>query len=285
MSRDLIRHFSINAIAVIGILFSVVQSLQGQCAIPRSQHAWGKFYPGSWKLVRVVTDNLDKDGNVVSSSETQTRMTLISVTERAYTLQVENTVKVAGKRVTAVPITLRKGFNGQARGQSVSLKTLGREAVYVNGRKISSEVRQIVVNGGDTKSVTKEHFSSSVSPHVLRRETKVTSADGKVVKFTSRVDVLALSVPVRVLKRTQTASRIKTIHNRGQGKTVTIEVHTQDVPGGVIAHNSEQIDADGNLVSRSTLELIDYHVVKPAKRPIKRLINRMRRIKVYGYSR
>lgn len=285
MSKGFIRHFSITVIASIGIFFSLAQSLQGQCAIPRNQHAWGKFYPGSWKLVCVVTDNLDKDGNVVSSSKTHTRITLIGVTDRTYTLEVKNTVEVAGKRVSAEPITLRKGFNGQGRGQSVSLKTLGRGSVLVNGRKISSEVRQIVVDGGDTKSVTKEHFSRTVSPYVLRRDTKATSADGKETRFTSHVEVLSLAVPVQVLSGTHTASRIKTVHKRDQGKTVTIEVHAQDVPGGVVSHESDQFDADGNLVSRSELELVDFHVAKPAKHPLKRLINRMRRIKVYGYNR
>ena len=109
--------------------------------------------------------------------------------------------------------------------------------------------------------------------------------DGKETNYTSRVDVLALSMPYKVLSENKTTSLIKTVHNRSDGMTVTVEVHTPEVPGGVVAHTSKQLDLDGNLIRRSTLELVDYSVARPASRPLKRLIDRMRRIKLYGYIR
>ena len=41
---------------------------------------------------------------------------------------------------------------------------------------------------------------------------------------------------------------------------MTVEVHCDSVPGGVVSHSSGDTDANGKTIRRSTLELIDYAI-------------------------
>jgi hypothetical protein len=42
------------------------------------------------------------------------------------------------------------------------------------------------------------------------------------------------------------------------------------VPGGIVAHSSKELDADGHLIRRSTLEVVDYGL-EPDRRIFPRL--------------
>jgi hypothetical protein len=102
---------------------------------------------------------------------------------------------------------------------------------------------------------------------VLRRETSAEgAAEGKPQgdeRNSSLVEVVALDLPQRVRGELKQASYIKTTHKLPQSLRVTLEVHCDDVPGGVAAHWSSETDAAGRVLRRSTLELIDYGVAAP----------------------
>jgi hypothetical protein len=53
----------------------------------------------------------------------------------------------------------------------------------------------------------------------------------------------------------------RTIQRTSKGANVTLDVICVDVPGGIVARTSKEMDSDGHLVRRSMLELVDYHVV------------------------
>ena len=36
--------------------------------VPAEHHPWGRFPKGSWKLTRVIAENLDPLGNVISTN-------------------------------------------------------------------------------------------------------------------------------------------------------------------------------------------------------------------------
>src|SRR5687768_11687188 len=71
--------------------------------LPQEQHPWGRFPSGSWKSVRVVTETLDDKGEVANVTRTETRTTLVAADERGYSLRIESTVEVAGKRFASQP--------------------------------------------------------------------------------------------------------------------------------------------------------------------------------------
>ncbi|RMG00296.1 MAG: hypothetical protein D6741_07035, partial [Planctomycetota bacterium] len=65
----------------------------------RQFHAWARFEPGAWKIVRTVTETFQQNRKVISVTETKT--TLDKVDTNAVTLRVEVVVRVAGKRFSA----------------------------------------------------------------------------------------------------------------------------------------------------------------------------------------
>lgn len=233
---------------------------------------------GSWKQVRVLTENLDDQGNVISTTTTDTTTTLLAVDKRSYTLRVQVTVEVAGKRFVAQPKTVKKGFDGEEDGQQVTLKKIGSGHVVVGGETIPSEVKQITVNGGGTKRVTTVYYSDRVAPYVLKRHTTATDLRSNSTRYWSRVDVLALAMPYKVLSQVKSVSFVRTVHQRPKGKTITLEVYSPDVPGGVVAHTSKETDETGRVIRRSTLELVDYGIANGERRPLgHRLLDHLRR--------
>ncbi|MCI0360778.1 MAG: hypothetical protein L0211_20055 [Planctomycetaceae bacterium] len=225
----------------------------------KQQHPWARFPLGSWKSVRVVSETLDAKGNVANIIRTETRTTLIAANHEGYSLRVESTVEVAGKRFASQPQIVKHGYYGETAGQPVTVKKLGDEEVYIDGRGVPSEVRQATFEADGIKRSTKIYYSSTVSPYQLRRET---TTDGLPVEqsIMTTVETVATGLPLRVLNEMQPASYIKTTRLSPQGTKVTLEAHCDKVPGGVVTHTSSDSDPSGLTTRRSTLELIDYAI-------------------------
>jgi hypothetical protein len=250
-----------SALAVACLLIACIVSpvaakqLEG---VPREQHPWGQFKIGSWKRVRTHTENLDEKGAVVSTSTTETTTKLVDVDDEGYTLRVDVVVEVAGKRFTAQPQIIRRGYNGEGDGQEVSVKKMGEAGVTINGRQVTCEVRKITVDANDIKRITTVHYTDSVAPYVLKRETTSINADGKPADFQSQVDVVAFDMPTKVGTETKSTSLLRILNQQGKTTTLTLEVNCLDVPGGVVSHTSKETDEAGRITRRSTLELLDY---------------------------
>lgn len=225
-------------------------------------NSWTRFGIGSWKQVRAYAVSLDEAGKVQQTNLRDTKSTLVEVADNYYTLKVETTVEVAGRKFVAEPNYLKQGYNGESNGQTVDVKVLGPGEVSIDGRKYPSEIQQVVVNGDELKRVSLIHVSELVPPYVLRRETKATDAAGITKSFDSLVEVVAIDMPWRVLSESKTVSFVKTTHRQVSGTTtVVMETHCADVPGGVVAHSSKEISPAGRILGRETLELMEYQVV------------------------
>jgi hypothetical protein len=226
--------------------------------LPAKCHSWGSFQPGAWKLVRVVTETFDEQGNVTGISTTETRTALKEIGEAGVVLDVEVVLEIAGKRLDAAPQTVRQGFHGEPIEQQVHVKNLGAGHVLVEGRKIPCQVEQVEVIGSSNKIVTKTYWSPTVAPFVLRRESVTTDLQGTTVLSQSTVDVVALDMPCKVLAEMKSTSHVKTVVTHPKGTTTTLSVVSVDIPGGVVCHTSKEMDEKGRLIRRSALELIDY---------------------------
>ena len=228
-------------------------------ALPKEQHPWGRFPAGSWKSVRVVSETLDEKGNVANVIRTETRTTLVAADAQGYALRIESTVEVAGKRFASQPQVVKHGYYGETAGQPVTVKKLGDEEVVIDGRSVPSEVRQATIEADGVKRVSKIYYSSRISPYLLRRETTTEGLPDEQANKTT-VETVALDLPHKVLSQVQSAAYIKTTRISPQGTKVTLEVHCDNVPGGVVSHSSGDTDASGRTIRRSTLELIDYAI-------------------------
>ena len=230
-----------------------------QPGVSAKLHPWGLFNPGAWKTVHVATETLNEHGQVISTSTTDTKTTLVDLDNGGVTLQIQACIEVAGKRFEADPQIVKQGFHGQLVGPNFKIKDLADGEVLIEGQKIACKVQQLesVVSG--RKTVTKIYYSTSVSPYVLKRESVTTDPEGKSVPPETRLDVIALSTPRFVRDELKNVSQVKTVEKNDNGSVTTWADVLPEVPGGVIRSDSQETDKAGRLVRRSTLRLIDYN--------------------------
>ena len=87
------RSFALMALTGGGLSFAAEPS-----GISAKLHPWGLFNPGAWKTVRVVTEALNEQGQVVSTSTTDTKTILVDLDNDGVTLEIQACIEVAGKR-------------------------------------------------------------------------------------------------------------------------------------------------------------------------------------------
>jgi hypothetical protein len=230
--------------------------------LPREKHPWGRYSPGSWKRMRLTTETYDQHG-VATASISEIKTTIKTIDAKSYTLLTEEMVGVGGSSLLKTAREATFGFSGENSGQKVEVKKIGDSELVLNGRKIPCEVRQVVMNGeGAMHTTATAYYSADVTPHVLRKE-QTTSNGSAAEPATSTEEVVALGMPYDVLGQRRTVAFVHTVHKVAAKSKVTMEVCCDEVPGGIVARWSKELDADGKLIVRTTLELVDYHVEKP----------------------
>jgi hypothetical protein len=248
------------AAAVLALALPTRPALAREGGLPREHHPWGRFAPGSWKLVRVVTETLDPKGEVTTTSTTETRTTLEGRSDSTVKLLINTSVEVTGKKVDATPQTIVLGFHGEPADQPVTVKDLGPDKVTIEGREIACRVQQVETTADGARTTAKTWYSDSVAPYMLRRESVSTEAEtGKPLSET-KVKIVDLDAQCTVLSVKRRAVKLEVTNKHAKGHTVTQVWSSMDVPGGVIAHTSDEFDATGKLVRRSRLELVDFGV-------------------------
>ncbi|MCE5266469.1 MAG: hypothetical protein LLG00_01095 [Planctomycetaceae bacterium] len=248
-----------SVLALAAFLASPLLGEAGESAISPRLHAWGRFDSGSWKVVRVITETLGDGGQVVSTSTTDTRTTLLDIDGDGVTLAVQACVEVAGKRFQAERQVIKQGFHGELASSNVQISEPTDGQLVVEDRKIPCKVYRLESDDAHEKTVTRLYCSDEVPPYVLKRDSVTTASDGKSVVAEIGVEVVALDMPVRVRGETRNGSYVRTVHKNGKGTVTTLAVMLPEVPGGVVSHNCKEVNSHGRVVRRSTLELIDYN--------------------------
>lgn len=221
-------------------------------------HPWGHFDVGAWKLVRVVTETLDENGRVASTSITETETTLTKIEPDGVTLRVQVSVEVAGKRLEREPQTVKQGFHGNQVGADVKVGEPEDAQVVIEGRKIPCQVVRLESTGPTSKTVSRIHFSNKIPPYILKREVTITAAEGDEPLSETTEQVVALDMPCDVLDETKSAALVRAYHKHPEGTAVTWAFTSAEIPGGIIRHSSKELNKVGRLARRSTLELLLY---------------------------
>lgn len=223
-------------------------------------HSWGRFEPGTWKMVRVVTETLNEQGQVISTNKADTKTTLVDIDKDGVTLKVEACMEVAGKRFRADPQTVKQGFHGEASEPNSKLGEPVEGELVIEDRKVPCTIQQLKIVGPSGKTVVTLYYSTTTPPCVLKRVCSTTAAESKNAagETTTNTDVIAFDVPIWVQGEMHNGMHVKTVQKSAKATVTTLAVVLPDVPGGVVSHSSKEIDKNGRLVRRSTLELIDY---------------------------
>jgi hypothetical protein len=260
--------------AIAAALPASATAQEGQ--ILREHHAWGRFAAGAWKVVRLTTETFDGEGAVKHRSVTETRTTLTHADDEQFTLRIESTVEVVGKRIVAEPETVSQRYDGGGQGESVAVRGLGDDRVEIDGVSYTCQVREITVNGAGSRTVTKVYYRDDLPPFILRRASVAT--DLSTTDTTeSTMEVLALDMPAMIVGEMKSTTHTKLVQRHAAGSSITLAVSSLEVPGGVVSYTSKDVDDEGRTIRRSTLELADYGVVVPEARPRRRRLFRRRR--------
>ncbi len=217
---------------------------------------WGRFDPGAWKVVRVVTESFDPQGTEISTTETRT--SLVEIGEDSLTLRMEVVVDVEGTQFRADPKTIEQGFHGEPLAPDMTVERLDDATVTVQDRQVLCQVRRLTYSTATAKTVTVVYFSTLVEPFVFRRKTVKTDPESGDVLSETTVEVVEMNVPCRVLGRTRNTHYIKRVHKHPKGTVTTTAFFCNDVPGGLVCQTLKELDEEERLIRRSSLELIDY---------------------------
>jgi hypothetical protein len=221
-------------------------------------HPWGRFQPGAWQLVRVATETLDENGQVAGTSVAERQTSLMKVEEDGVTLQVDVCVEVAGKRLGAEPRTVKLGFHGERAGADLKVAEGETGYVVIERQKIPCQILQLESAGPTSKTVTKVYYSAKVAPYVLKRESATTDLNGQTTLSEVSIDVVRLNMPHQVLSECKNAAFVEGVQKHAKGTVITLAFTSTDVPGGIVWHSCKELDKDGRLIRRSTLELLNY---------------------------
>lgn len=242
-----------------GVLLAPVACLADEAGLTKDLHPWGRFdgNKGAWKRYRVITETVDAAGQVTNTSVTETKTSLEEADDEGVTLRVESIVEIAGKRLPAEPRKVRQSLRGDwARGKVV-VRSVAADQVAIEGQVVSCRVEEAEIDGPNGKTITKTFYSRFLPPYVLKRESKTTAPDGKTVEENS-FRVLSLDRPCKVVPHVRRAAWVEAVSTTPNGSTVTRAFTSMQVPGGVVCHTADEMDANGRLVRHSSLVLIDF---------------------------
>ena len=226
--------------------------------LTRKHHPWGQCSPGAWKVVRVVTEDLDETGGVCHKSTTETKTTLIEINEEGVTLQVAPILELAGRTFGSPPQRIKQGFHGEAANDNLKLSERGTAELTIEDHKYPCRIAQTELIGPNGTTTTSIYYSDSVAPYVLRRESTTTNAEDNSSQGETKVQVVAFDMPCEVLSVLKSAAQVETVQKHAGGTTSTLTFVSPDVPGGVICNYSKESDKQGRLVRRSMLKLVSY---------------------------
>jgi hypothetical protein len=223
-------------------------------------HAWARFGKGSWRQVRIVTQNFDEAGKPTDFSITDNTTTVADVTRDRVTLKVEVTVELAGQRFASEPQVVTQGYAGETVGETVSVKALEPETIAIDGRDVRCETQQIEIAGGVTREISLINYAVDHTPAILRRKSTMRDAEGAKTMQEITSEVKAAGMTRRVLDEAEPmgAYLVRVEQKNDRGTTTTWSWHVTDVPGEVVDQCSKKLDTEGRMVRRTTLELVDY---------------------------
>lgn len=265
--------------------------------LPLPQHAWARFQPGAWRETQTVTETLDEQGNVTAQNLTLHKETLEAVAEGKVVLKVQATVELGGKRIVGETKTRVLHLETDGAGPLLETRRIENRPLTLTGQTIDCEVWELFYQEGAGNLRDVIHYRADKFPHVLRRETFVdlgkpamevnakpadaTSNEAEQPKPSAKqpspavaeqlIEVLAQQVPCEYGERILSCAVVRNYRHRNKGDSVRLLFKSFEIPGGELAAQMTDFDAQGKVVRRSVTRLLDYAgesvqiAIKPAE--------------------
>lgn len=226
----------------------------------REQHAWARYDPGAWRRLQVLSEAFDAEGTFVGRSLTEHTERLIDVDEESYTLSVESTVELAGRRTTSEPKEQRYSLLTD-RPFPESAPTLAEGepvSISLGGVLITCRVWRLGVAGeaDDDANFELLYVADDGVPRLLRRERSLALAGQSATRHDERVTQAGAPAEYG-------GALVKTWHSTGEmtqpsgARSERFAVHASEPPGGLLQESVVEHDAEGNRSRWATTRLIE----------------------------
>jgi len=246
----------------------------------RDLDSWARFPTGSWKLVRTVTETIDPAGQSLAHAVVYTKTTVSQVAANKLTLKIDVTTVHNGQWINANPQQIQQGFCGENATQQAVFQTVGKTKIAIEGKEYPCEIREISLTKQDQTTVTKQYVSATHSPYVLKSETVTTETADVSPQYRTVSEVYALDMPCKVGSDIKTGAHERLVQQTPEETVISLDVNVPEIPGGIISRTTKELDAAGNVVRRSTLELVSYQVAIDSDPK-----NEQRRRRLFGRER
>ena len=138
----------------------------------------------------------------------------------------------------------------------------------IDGRAYPCQTREVTIDAGHQKTLSKIYQSSTQAPYVLRRETTFTDSAHAGANHQETSEAIMLDMPYPVRSEIKPTAFERTLQKNATGTTISVDITSVEVPGGIVMRSTlKELDAKGRVIRRSTVELIDYSARKKANRP------------------
>lgn len=219
--------------------------------IPRDQHPWGRFAPGSWARIKITTEKISAAGKK-TAQVTLVTTRLLAVDEHGVTLQTETR---QGQDVTKGP-EITTNWDGTHRdGKRNERLSLGE--VKFKGRSHSCQTHSVTRTIGDQTVSTKSWYSPDTPPYYLKRLIRVR---GPQPRHTA-IDVVTLNTTRNLDNKKYTGWETRTVIASRGGRSRSISFHSFQVPGGLVQSEGEKHDVDNARAGRQVERLDAFHAI------------------------
>lgn len=250
---------SIVALLVLGC--GIAQTEAAELTLTsRDLDAWARFPQGSWKLVRTVTQSYDIHGTPTQTTSVETQTTLSKVDDRAMCLKIDVCTQVNGRRIEGVPQQIEQGFWGQPTDQPATERIVGQNKLLIEGQEVPCTIREASYSDGKHHTVSKQYVSPNQSPYVLKREIVTTVGENTTPRYRTVSEVYALQMPYKIGNEIKIGSHERIVRQTPEETLISLDVTVPEIPGGVVARTTKELDSTGRLVRHSTMEVISYHI-------------------------
>ena len=216
---------------------------------PASHHSWGRFQPGAWRTLAIVTETFDANGKYLGRSDTTQTETLVSVASGTYTLETTTVVDVGGKKLRGAAQQTTYSLLTDSPQDQHKILDRGSETIGLGGRSLLCQTWRLEVGVGDQSRELEVSYNPDLSPYLFARRS---------TEDTGSYTVSRLDVPVTLDEGIVPGYHAAHRSQRGGHSTSRFEVRSDAVPGGVISASETSRDDSGRRVRWSTTELIDY---------------------------
>jgi hypothetical protein len=249
------------AAAFYGVAVSAGNLAEATSHLRRLHHPWGRFEPGAWSVVREITETYSAEGTLVS--ETEVKTTLIGIDIDGVTLQIEPKMSIGGKSMPVVSRRIRQGFHGERLDQPVRVLEDRETRLEFLGRPMLCRVQRLEIQGTSTRTEVTVYYGD-VPPYVYRRELRTLKLEDNSEVASQVWEVVNRSC--RLLALVQDTYQVKITQKNTNGTRITLATVSPEVPGAVLRQSSMEFNQAGELVQKSSAELLEYgYELKPLR--------------------